>query len=313
MSWIDDTQGAVKAGADNDFVVEGKPEQGTPVAARFATPVTKEANYFEITCVNSTGEGSAFVGLTSEGNFKPGYGLKACLFGGPGNLSSGIALVKGGFGKAVKTGTVVGVLVEFVEDSQGVHVDVFFYQDGKSLGKGFSADLKVPTVQLYPVVQASSDGDRFSCQFAPAPEGDAGAGGGHPAEGEWNVKALRMGADLAASNFAEIMQGDPLVFSVMPGDDDGTFNITFHCVNNCSFNVAEAEGRIALVGPGVARGRRGGPQPEMDLEGALCENLGSLSEWTAAPGSLLLKGTTIEVELVELVGGGDGSGKIVFS
>merc|ERR1719491_2875270 len=99
----------------------------------------------------------------------------------------------------------------------------------------------------------------------------------------------------------------PLSFVVAPGEGAGMFDIMFHCVNRCRLNLQETEGgKIALAGPGPLQGRMAGPEAQMDLEKALCENLPSLSEWTPAAGSLLLKGATLEVELVQSGGGGGG-------
>lgn len=59
-----------------------------------------------------------WVGMTSPGHFKKGYGLHGILFGGPGNLSDGGAGLKYQWGPAVSKGDVVGLLLDLSDTSK---------------------------------------------------------------------------------------------------------------------------------------------------------------------------------------------------
>lgn len=59
-----------------------------------------------------------WVGVTSSGHFKKGYGLHGILYGGPGNLSDGGAGLKYQWGPAVSKGDVVGLLLDLSDKSK---------------------------------------------------------------------------------------------------------------------------------------------------------------------------------------------------
>merc|ERR1719155_72367 len=91
----------------------------------------------------------------------------------------------------------VGVYIEYTSDC----VTVTFYQDGRCLGPAFAAP-RLSDAPIFPVVQASCDGDRFSIDFpADAPvEKERVAIDGlrvpidcgrfHPASDDWLLEEL---------------------------------------------------------------------------------------------------------------------------
>jgi len=122
-----------------------------------------------------------WVGVGTENGFATGYGLKALLFGGPGNLSSGGSLVQMNFGPTLKTGDEVYMRLTNGEDQR---VTVEFGINGYTLGKAF--DISGWTGQKFrPVVSLNQVGDSLEIypdvcssfptvriEDAPVPEGE---------------------------------------------------------------------------------------------------------------------------------------------
>lgn len=321
--WADDGQNAVQEGAaPNEMIVQGKPSAGTPVNARFTTAVTPEAGYFEIDVLNC-GDG-AFVGVTSTAGFKKGWGCKGLLFGG--NLSSGNALVRGNFGERLATGMTVGVLTEFVGGGATERVRVTFWQDGKCLGPAFLSQMTDPDSEIFPLVHANKEGDKFAIRFGEAPahrtrgataaaEG-GGAPAGHPAVGHWVLTDLMVGPELGAFPLEERTRGKQITFEVDPSDSGqpDAFDISAQIVNPCSVQVTSAPDAALepfdRLTPGAVRaGRMMGPPEMMEVEEQICRGLGELQKWVVAEGKLMLSGPTAEMAFKPAdpgAGGDDG-------
>jgi hypothetical protein len=69
-----------------------------------------------VICIHS----QLFVGLTTPSKFKKGYGLRGYMYGGPGNLADGSALLKGHWGPEFKSGDKVGILANAGADKLDV-------------------------------------------------------------------------------------------------------------------------------------------------------------------------------------------------
>jgi len=113
---------------------------------------TAGTHYWKIH-VTGLNPNSIFVGLSDLEKFKKGWALKGLLFGGPGNLSNGSALIIGGYGPHIKSGNTVGILAVF----EGEKLKVYFDLDGTPLGQAF--DLPATVLNgVFPVVHFSGTG-----------------------------------------------------------------------------------------------------------------------------------------------------------
>jgi len=322
MAWVDDGQGAVKAGdSPTEFVVEGKPKSGTPVNARWSAPVTPERPYFEVD-VRSVSEG-AFIGITTLASFKKGWGCKGLLFGG--NLSSGGGLVRQEFGDDVTPGSTIGVLTEFLGDATARKVQVTFWQNGKCLGPAFLSSLRNSGAEVFPLVQANENGDRFNIRFGPAPDMAAAPAGptADPREGEWCLQVLKSGPDLAKFPLLERLHGeeggrsfatpnsgspDGVFVKVKATGKPGEFDFNWRVANSCGM-VATSSADPSLApydklqpGP-VSSTRKMGEDGEMEVEQQMAQGMEGLDKWGCVDGALILRGPAVEMELIP--GGGD--------
>lgn len=254
MTWHDDGSDSIKAEA-NEFTVSGKKSSGTPSNARFGTAVTPESGYFEVEVLD-LGADSCFIGVGTEEGFKEGWRCKGLFFGGPGNTSSGGALVKGSYGDAITKGMKVGVLVEFIDEPEK-KVHVTFYQDGRCLGPAFSSKRCDPAADVYPVVHTNSEGDRFKITFPTSTPSEARRTrepkpkeqGSHDAEGTWTVVALRVGPELhdfplEAKDFDDKLVPVVVTLQVGPdGAEKGRFRLSCKVGNTLNLRIA-ASGEV---------------------------------------------------------------------
>ena len=67
-----------------------------------------------------SGQGGVWVGVAEEERFGPGYQVKGLMFGGPGNLSDGSALIAGHWGPKVEAGDRLDMRLE-VDDGDVVN------------------------------------------------------------------------------------------------------------------------------------------------------------------------------------------------
>jgi len=92
---------------------------------------------------------SMWIGVGTEDNFGPGYKLKGLLFGGPGNLSDGGALITGHWGPKFGQGDKIGMRLEV----SGDRTTLAFSKNGQGLGiaydiKGWTGSPLRPVVSL---------------------------------------------------------------------------------------------------------------------------------------------------------------------
>jgi len=104
-----------------------------------------------------TGGGGMWVGLATEDRFGPGYSLKGLLYGGPGNLSDGGALVESRWGPGLCQGDTLDMKVCVEADRVTLH----YARNGVNLGPAF--DIRGWTgAPLRPVVSLSGQGDSLT-------------------------------------------------------------------------------------------------------------------------------------------------------
>jgi len=304
--WLDDGSGAVQPAADApEFTIDGKAKGDAPVNARFSTCLTS-GQYFEVDILELSS--SCFLGVTTEASFKQGYYCKGLFFGG--NLSTGSALVRQAFGERFEKGMKIGVLTEF----EGSTITVTFYQDGRCLGPAFVSK-RLTDKEVFPVVQASSDGDRFAIRFlesAPAVRTREPKGGGvaHPAEGNWALQRLNVGPELGEFPLASKMEGEEVTLKV-EADKPGSFHLSARVCNHLrmvtSSQPDESLAPFDKITPGpVMSTMMMGPEGMMEVESAISTGLESVHKWLAKDGTLLLVGPAVEMSFVPKVDGEEG-------
>ena len=83
--------------------------------------------------VGQSGSGGLWVGVAEEARFGAGYQLKGLMFGGPGNLSDGSALVTGKWGPRLEPGDTLDMKLEVAETA----IILSFRHNNQPLGPAF--------------------------------------------------------------------------------------------------------------------------------------------------------------------------------
>ena len=100
--------------------------------------------------VGQAGAGGLWVGVAEEARFGPGYQLAGFMFGGPGNLSDGSALVTGNWGPKLQPGDTLDMRLDVTNG-----VSLSFRHNSRSLGTAFHISNWTGGV-LRPVVSLTS-------------------------------------------------------------------------------------------------------------------------------------------------------------
>ena len=140
--------------------------------------------------LGSSGQGGVWVGVAEEEMFGPGYQLKGLMFGGPGNLSDGSALVAGHWGPKVEAGDRLDMRLE-VNDA----VVLSFRHNGKPLGAAFHINNWTGGA-LRPVVSLSSKEQEINIAASSLSAKDfalkPGSDNGDTVEGKWTAEDLEV-------------------------------------------------------------------------------------------------------------------------
>jgi len=298
--WMDDGSAAIKAAGESlmECQIQGAPS-GSPANAYFSKQLAS-GDYFEVDILE-TGDSSPFVGVTSSAAFGQGWKCKGLLFGGPGNLSNGGALVCGEFGEELRKGMTIGVLVKMDAGS----ITVVFYQDGRCLGLAFDAK-RFSDAAVYPLLHAGN-GDHFRIRFPdslPATEVRQAKDGEHPADGTWALEQLFVGPELHEFPLAAKMQGETVRLKVTVSLPK--IMCSARLVNQLSFEATStAEASLAPfekledLGP-VMSTKMMGPENMMEVETKISEGLSTLYKWLPRSDRLLLVGPAIEMSFTRL-------------
>jgi len=137
-----------------------------------------------------SGQGGVWVGVAEEGRFGPGYQVKGLMFGGPGNLSDGSALIAGHWGPKVEAGDRLDMRLEVNKA-----VVLSFRHNGKPLGAAFHINNWTGGV-LRPVVSLSSKEQEISIAASTLSDEDfalqPGSNNGDTVEGKWIAEDLEV-------------------------------------------------------------------------------------------------------------------------
>eukprot|EP00928_Gymnodinium_smaydae_P055156 TRINITY_DN38752_c0_g1_i1.p1 TRINITY_DN38752_c0_g1~~TRINITY_DN38752_c0_g1_i1.p1 ORF type:complete len:333 (-),score=53.39 TRINITY_DN38752_c0_g1_i1:124-1122(-) len=301
-TWVDDFSEAVKA-KGGSFQVKGKAPGDSPVNARFSKSLTS-GQYFEVKIADLRGH--AAIGVTTEAGFKKGYGIRGLLFNG--NLSNGNQLIKADFGDFHKTGDVIGVLFESCRILSPVKeetVTVTFYQNGRCLGPAYVSKMLNPGTEVFPVISAGSEGDKFMIRFGKAPTQRLREGktNNSPYEGTWALKQFHFGPELRPYPLAQKIGAQSVTMNVeMAGRRaaPGTFRFSARVANVLNFiGVSKANAslkpfeELELTAPMSTMMM--GPPSVMEVEDMLKASLTDIRKWIAQPDTLLLQGPTAEL------------------
>eukprot|EP00091_Calanus_sinicus_P025263 TRINITY_DN9537_c0_g1_i1.p2 TRINITY_DN9537_c0_g1~~TRINITY_DN9537_c0_g1_i1.p2 ORF type:complete len:121 (-),score=42.00 TRINITY_DN9537_c0_g1_i1:463-825(-) len=119
MSWTVDTSGNTVAsgGEVKHGGVEGWEKKGN--AMWMDEKVREGVHCWSFDIVGGNG---MWLGVSTDENFGPGYKLKGLMYGGPGNLSDGGALVTGQWGPGFGEGDKIGMRLEVAGDSHNIGI-----------------------------------------------------------------------------------------------------------------------------------------------------------------------------------------------
>jgi len=151
MSWTVDTSGnaVVSGGEVKHGGAAGSEKKGNAIWME-AGQVGEGAQAWSF---DITGGKEMWLGVGTEENFGSGYKLKGLMFGGPGNLSDGGALVTGHWGPKFGEGDKIGMRLEVAGDN----LTLSFSKNGAGLGVAY--DIQGWTGSpLRPVVSLDSPG-----------------------------------------------------------------------------------------------------------------------------------------------------------
>lgn len=178
-----------------------------------------------------SGTSGMWLGVATEENFGSGYKLKGLLYGGPGNLSDGGALVTGHWGPKFGAGDKIVMRLEVTGD----HTTLAFSKNGSGLGvaydiTGWAGGALRPVVSLDKPDQAVVITSLSDC----GAQAMSSAGGPPPGiAGTWQVQA-----------------GESWQLSIEQ-EGDGQWRVGAKVANSLGCSVSEAGG-VFSAGPVMA-------------------------------------------------------------
>lgn len=279
MSWIGDESGNV--------IVEG-----STVRHGGASGPEKKGNAMydggeDISGVSSwefevTGGKGMWVGLGTKENFGSGYKMKGLLYGGPGNLSDGGALLQGNWGPRFGEGDKVGLQL----DVSGGSTSVAISKNGEGLGLAFDLHGWSGGAALRPIVSLDSPGQSVTIsELAPAAMGSFNRSAGTPSglAGSWCQENL-------------------CTVTLEPAGSPGQWKVGAKVANSMSCMVTEQEGGKVSAGPVMSTKMM--PPPELrEKEQSVSQLLTGLTEMCREGEGLRLKAGE-RSELFSVVTGG---------
>lgn len=177
-AWVQDL-----GGGDCCFIE--RPKKGdSPIVALCDVAFAGGTHYFEVEVLQTSG--GIFLGVTTKAGFKSGYKLKGLLYGGPGNLSGGGSLLRGGFGQEIRTGDVIGVEIQLDDPSS---VSLSLSHNAKYLGVAFAGCKRESGSPIFPVVTCRDVKSklRLSLRHRPRSTSNTSGPAPHPTVGCWRM------------------------------------------------------------------------------------------------------------------------------
>jgi len=235
--------------------------------------------------------------------------VKGLFFSGDGNLTDGSSLVTKGFGDQVVKGDVIGMrydVCKIAAPRQEELVTLTLYHNDRCLGPAFVSS-KAPGVQVFPVVRAQSEGDRFLCRFRYPPvvrSRQTKAGRREPAEGAWVLRHVFTGPDRGeyplASKLTSQSSAPSLRVEAMGPEQ---VLLKLRCCNTVEFEAsskcipAEAPFDEFKVLGATKQSQSWGPKPLMELESLLIDWIQKIDKWCVHASTLTMQGPTVVLEL----------------
>jgi len=196
-----------------------------------------------------------WVGLATEDNFGSGYKLKGLLYGGPGNLSDGGALLKGKWGPKFGPGDKIKMRLDVASDS----ASVAFAKNNEGLGTAFDIQGWTGGSSLRPVVSFDASGQSVEISSVPA-------------GGEDSFCASLTGGSGIAGSWCQ--EGEACRLTVEEGGS-GEYRVSAKVANTMSCQVRQEGGKM-VAGPVMSTQMM--PPPHLqEKEGQMNQLLGGLS------------------------------------
>ncbi|KAL3941100.1 MAG: hypothetical protein SGBAC_004482 [Bacillariaceae sp.] len=128
---------SLEAYGEDSQVLTVKAIKTLPSNFLYELETSANAFFLQITVNEKSKFSSLSVGVAKLSSFKPGYGTNGMLYNG--NLTNGMALLKGSFGPSLKEGDTA--IVEFMSTKD--FIEVTYYLNGEILGAGFRVPKEV--------------------------------------------------------------------------------------------------------------------------------------------------------------------------
>lgn len=188
LPWLDpddaDSAWVQDLGGGECCFVERPKKGDSPIVALCDVAFVAGTHYFEVEVLQTSG--SIFIGVTTKAGFKSGYKLKGLMYGGPGNLSRGGSLLRGGFGQTIATRDVIGVEIHLDDPTS---VSVSLWHNAKYLGVAFAGCKRESGIPIFPVVtcQDIKSKLRLSLRRRPRSTFNTSSPAPHPTVGSWRM------------------------------------------------------------------------------------------------------------------------------
>ncbi|CAF2522283.1 unnamed protein product [Rotaria sp. Silwood2] len=154
MSWVveqSENTSAVNVNGDTITCTQDG-YYGSPINVMYKDSANQNGQYFwQMEFQEMQENGSVSVGLTTDGGFKSGWGLKAMKY--LGNLSDGSALLVSAFGEQIKQNDKVGILLQLTD----ADLKMYIFHNERPLGLAFHISSPYPK-PLYPVISFNTNG-----------------------------------------------------------------------------------------------------------------------------------------------------------
>ncbi|CAF1274658.1 unnamed protein product [Rotaria magnacalcarata] len=154
MSWIvEQTENTSAVNVNGDTITcTNDGYYGSPINVMYKDPANQNGQYFWQAEFRELQEsGGASIGLTTEHDFKGGWGLRAMKY--LGNLSDGSGLLVSAFGEQISQNDKVGILLQLTSED----LKIYIFHNEKPLGLAFHVQAPYPK-PLFPVVSFNANG-----------------------------------------------------------------------------------------------------------------------------------------------------------
>ena len=276
--WVGDgTEGSEVTTSDGGQVTAKSASKNTPYNVRYSTgdsagAAAPPASKFSVKIEEL--DGNVSVGLVTNDEFQSGWKTRGMFYNG--NVTNGSAAKITNFGKYVKAGDTVGVIVTKKEDNAKT-AEVQFVINGKNLGLAYKLDEENGASKVFfPCVHVSG-----TCKFTykeEVEEKDAAAAAPKGFEGDWKLAKLDMDGNVIEFDTDEY----PIIISLQGDPKPTKISVKVANTMNSSIEVKGGEGNaldVEIKGPMSSTMMM--PSPPLDrIEPVIGETIPKMTKMT---------------------------------